>query len=127
MDESTDISTKINADEQLTFTAIQSARLDKLLVDMLCAYDREKTILPVVETGLGSEISTATDLQRHWQARFKTEYFSLEKSRIDTLMSGALLDVGWSATASDGMGIWMPTEAIDISEVEGDVRFVPGQ
>lgn len=94
---------------------------------MLGAYDREKTMLPVVETGLGSEIGTATDLQKHWQRRFKTEYFSLDKDRIDTLMIGTLRDVAWSATASDGMGVWMPTEAIEYSEVEGNLRFVPGR
>lgn len=118
-------------EQQITFAAIQRARLDKLLVDILGAYDREMTSVPVagvsVETGLGSEINTATDLQKRWQARFKSEYSTIDKYRSNKLMSSTLRDVVWSATASDGMGTWIPTAAIDYSEVEGNARFVAGQ
>lgn len=91
------------------------------------AYDREMTTLPVVETGLGSEINTANDLQKQWQARFKSQYTSIDKYRFDKLMTGALQDVEWSATASEGMGVWVPNDAIEYSEVEGNARFTPGQ
>lgn len=46
--------------QKITFATIQRARLDKLLVDMLRAYDKEATAVPlggiITETGLGSEI-----------------------------------------------------------------------
>lgn len=80
-----------------------------------------------VETGLGSEIKTATDLQKHWQSRFTTEYLGFDKYRFKNLMSSSLQDVVWSATASDGLGVWEPTHVVDISEVEGNTRFIPGQ
>lgn len=117
--------------QKVTFAAIQRARLDKLLVEMLRAYDREMTAVPlggtVIETGLGSEIETASTLQKHWRSRFKSEYSKIEKLRYDGLISGSLRDVAFSALASDGLGVWMPSEAIDISEVEGNTRFMPGQ
>lgn len=98
---------------------------------MLSAYDREMTTVPIggvcLETGLGPEINTATDLQKHWQSRFKSEYFGIDKYRFDNLMSSSLQDVVWSATASDGLGVWMPTHVVDISEVEGNTSFIPGQ
>lgn len=110
---------------------IQDARLDRLLVEMLGAYDREMTTVPVggvsFETGLGQEINTATDLQKRWQSRFKSEYCGIEKYHLDSLVSGSLQDVVWSATASDGLGVWKPTHVVDISEVEGNTRFTPGQ
>lgn len=98
---------------------------------MLCAYDREMTAVPlggtVIETGLGSEIGTASTLQEHWRLRFKSEYSKIENLRFDRLMSGSLRDVVFSAIASDGLGVWMPREAVDVSEVEGNTIFVPGQ
>lgn len=55
---------------KITFSAIQRARLDKLLADMMVAYDKETIAAPlggrVVETGLGSEIDVASTLQEHW-------------------------------------------------------------
>ncbi|KAJ4422430.1 hypothetical protein N0V82_002878 [Gnomoniopsis sp. IMI 355080] len=117
--------------KNITFPMIQDARLDRLLVEMLGAYDREMTTVPVggvsFETGLGQEINAAADLQKSWQSRFKSEYFGIEKYRLDSLMSGSLQDVVWSTTASDGLGVWMPTHVVDISEVEGNTRFAPGQ
>lgn len=62
-----------NTTQKVTFSTIQRARLDKLLTDMLRAHDKEITAVPIrgkmFETGLGSEIDTATSLQRHWYAR----------------------------------------------------------
>lgn len=50
--------------QKITFASIRRARLDKLLVDMLRAYDRETTAVPLggtaMETGLGSEIESKT-------------------------------------------------------------------
>lgn len=46
--------------QKITFSAIQGARLDKLIADMLSAYDKELTAAPgmVIETGLGPEIES---------------------------------------------------------------------
>lgn len=116
--------------QKVTFADIQRARLDKLLVDMFTAYEREKTAVNmhgvVLETGLGSELDTASTLQKHWQSRFKSEYFAIDKYRFDNLMVGTLKDVVFSAVASDGLGVWVPKEANEISEAEGNL-FVPGQ
>lgn len=61
------------------------------------------------------------------QSRFKSEYFAIDKYRYDNLMSGSLRDVVWSATASDGLGVWVPKEVVEMSEVEGDAKFNPGR
>ncbi|PSR94435.1 PUA-like domain-containing protein [Coniella lustricola] len=115
---------------KITFSAIQRARLDKLLADMVTAYDKEVVSAPlrgkVVETGLGSEIEVASTLQKHWQSRFESEYYRIDKYRFDKLMTGPLRDVVWSATATEGLGVWAPGKVIEISEAEGNTAFVPG-
>lgn len=120
------------ASHKVSFLTLQTARLDKLLVDMLRAYERETTSVnmhgDVVETGLGSEIETASSLQKYWQSRFKAEYFVIEKYRYDSLMTGRLQDVSFSAVASDGLGVWAPPkDAVEVSEAEGNMKFIPGQ
>lgn len=120
-----------SATQKITFATIQEARLDKLLTDMMRAYDREMTAVPLggtaTETGLGSEIETASSLQRYWESRFKSQYIGIDKYRYDDLMSGSLKDVVWSTLASDSLGVWAPKEAHEISEVEGNTTFVPGR
>lgn len=115
---------------RVTFPDIQEARLDKLLVDMLTAYEREKTAVNMhgvlLETGLGSELEAASTLRSYWQSRFKSQYLAIDKYRFHSLMSGTLKDVVFSAVASDGLGIWVPKETREISEAEGNL-FVPGQ
>lgn len=101
-----------------------------MIAELLLAYERDPT-LPFsgasVEAGLDIEIKLATDLQKHWQSRFKSDFTNIEKYRFDELMSSSLHDVAWSATASDGLGVWLPRHAVDISEAEGHTRFSPGQ
>lgn len=116
---------------KVTFAAIQRARLDKLLADMLKAYEREMTSINmhgiVVETGLGSEIEAASRLQKYWQSRFKSDYFFIDKYRFDSLLARRLQDVSFSAVASDGLGVWVPKESVECSEAESNMRFIPGQ
>lgn len=56
--------------QKITFSAIQSARLDKLIADMLRAYDKESTAAPlggmIVETGLGPEIESKSFLRKRF-------------------------------------------------------------
>jgi hypothetical protein len=61
------------------------------------------------------------------QSRFKSEYHAIDAYRFNKLMAGSLRDVIWSATASEGLGVWVPKKAIAVSEVEGDNTFIPGQ
>lgn len=123
--------TKTATTQKITFPAIQRARLDKLLTDVLRAYERETNSINmhglVVETGLGSESELASSLQKHWQSRFKSEYFMIEKYRLDSLIAESLKDVTFSAVASDGLGVWMPKDAKEVSEAEGHTQFTPGQ
>ncbi|KAF3770145.1 hypothetical protein M406DRAFT_245904 [Cryphonectria parasitica EP155] len=122
---------KLDEEHKITFSVIQRARLDKLLADMLRAHDKEATAVPLgdnaIETGLRSETETASSLQRCWQSRFESDYLAIDKYRYEDLMSGSLRDMVWSATASDGLGVWIPKEVIEISEVEGNATFFPGQ
>lgn len=117
--------------QKITFPTIQRARLDKLLTDVLRAYERETTSINmhglVVETGLGPEVEFASSLQKHWQSRFNLEYFTIEKYRFDSLIAESLKDVTFSAVASDGLGVWVPKETKEISEAEGNTQFTPGQ
>lgn len=66
-------------------------------------------------------------LQKHWQTRFRSEYFAISKHRYADLMSGSLKEVAFSVVASDGLGVWTPKQAVEVSEVEGDAQFEPGQ
>lgn len=120
-----------SATQKITFAIIQAARLDKLLADMMRAYDRETTAVPLggaaTETGLGSEIETALSLQKYWESRFKSQYLGIDKYRYNKLMTGSLKDIVWSKLASDSLGVWAPPEVCEISEVEGNTTFVPGQ
>lgn len=118
---------EVDAAHKVTFEVIQNARLDKLLVDMIKAYEQVTTSVYLHETGLGPEIETASSLQRYWQSRFKAEYFAIDQYRFERLVTGRLHDVSFSAVASDGLGVWVPKVAIECSEVEGNMRFVPGE
>lgn len=116
--------------QRITFPAVQRARLDELLADMLRACERATTTHGlVVETGLGSEVDAASRLQKHWQSRFQSEYAGTEKYRLDILRAESLQDVTFSAVASDGLGVWVPKEATneEISVAEGNTQFIPGQ
>lgn len=117
--------------KKISFSAIQGARLDRLLADMLMAYHKQVTSVKlngtVIETGLGPEIEAASSLLKHWQSRFKSEYFSVDKYRYSNLVSGSLRDVKFSSTATDGLGVWVPNEEVETSEVEGSARFIAGE
>ncbi|POS73559.1 hypothetical protein DHEL01_v208052 [Diaporthe helianthi] len=112
-----------------TFSVIQNTRLDKLLADIIHVYENESTARPrIAEMGLGSEVEKVQSLQKHWRARFKSEYFSLDQYRLDRLFSNALRDVLFSAIASDGLGIWSPKEPLahELSEAEVALHYTPG-
>lgn len=61
------------------------------------------------------------------RSKFKSEYYAIGKYRFDKLMAGSLRDVIWSATASEGLGIWVPKNATEVYEADGDNTFTPGQ
>lgn len=115
---------------KITFSTIQSTRLDKLLSDIIHVCERKgiQTRPLDAEVGLGSEIETAQNLQKHWRARFKSKYFALDKYRLESLLSNALQDVSFSDVASDGLGVWLrnDTPTLALSEVEGNLHFTPG-
>lgn len=115
--------------QKTTFSVIQETRLDKLLADIIHAYEDESTTRPcIAEMGLGSEVEQVQSLQKHWRARFKSEYFALDQYRLGSLFSSALRDVLFSAIASDGLGIWSPKEPLthELSEAEVTSHYTPG-
>lgn len=118
------------ANQNITLPTIQHTRLDKLLADIIHAYEIESSSArpPSSEVGLGSEIEKVQSLQKHWRARFKSEYFALDKYRLDDLFSHALRDISFSSIASGGLGIWSPKEPIAHELSEGEVRshYIPG-
>lgn len=120
----------IQASPKITFSTIQTTRLDKLLADIIYVYEIESFSArpPIAEVGLGSEIEKVQSLQKHWRARFKSEYFALDQYRLKNLFSNALRDVLFSAVASDGLGIWSPKEPIthQLSEAEVSLHYTPG-
>lgn len=120
----------IQAGPKLTFSTIQTTRLDKLLADIIYVYEIESSSArpPIAEVGLGSEIEKVQTLQKYWRARFKSEYFALDQYRLENLFSNALRDVSFSAIASDGLGIWSPKEPIphQLSEAEVSLHYTPG-
>lgn len=118
------------ASQKITFSVIQNTRLDKLLAETIQVYENENNSARprIAEVGLGSEVETVQSLQKQWRARFKSEYFALDQYRLDSLFSNALRDVLFSAIASDGLGIWSPTQPIahELSEAEVSLHYTPG-
>lgn len=118
------------ASQKITLSVIQNTRLDKLLAEIIHAYENESrpARTHIAEVGLGSEVEKVQSLQKHWRARFKSQYFALEQYRLDSLVSNALRDVLFSAIASDGLGIWSPKEPIanELSEAEVSLHYTPG-
>ncbi|KAK7717636.1 hypothetical protein SLS64_003131 [Diaporthe eres] len=110
------------ASPKITFSTIQTARLDKLLGDIIYVFEIESSSAraPIADVGLGSEIEKVQSLQKHWRARFKSKYFALDQYRLEHLFSNALREVSFSAIASDGLGIWSPKDPIthQLSEAE---------
>lgn len=119
-----------HASQNITFSVIQNTRLDKLLAEIIRVYEIESdSARPrIAEVGLGSEVEKVQSLQKHWRARFKSEYFALDQYRLDSLFSNALRDVVFSAIASDGLGTWSPKQSIvhELSEAEVSLRYTPG-
>ncbi|KAJ0118496.1 hypothetical protein J7T55_009279 [Diaporthe amygdali] len=117
-------------DRRITVPVIQHTRLDKLLSDIIHIYETEgHPDRPLAtDVGLGSEIETARSLQKHWRTRFKSDYFALDKYRLEYLFSNALRDVSFSAVASDGLGVWLPKEVLpaELSEAEASLHYTPG-
>lgn len=118
------------ASQRIAFSTIQDTRLDKLIADIIRVFEIESSSArpSIAEVGLGSEIEKVHSLQKHWRARFKSEYFALDQYRLDDLFSSALRDVLFSAIASDGLGIWWPKEPVthELSEAEVSLHFTPG-
>ena len=118
------------ASQNITFSVIQNTRLDKLLTEIIRVYEIESdSARPrIAGVGLGSEVEKVQSLQKHWRARFKSEYFALDHYRLGSLFSNALRDVVFSAIASDGLGTWSPKQSIahEISEAEVSLHYTPG-
>jgi hypothetical protein len=116
--------------QRITFSAIQDTRLDKLLADIIHVQEnpRDPTTSRITEVGLGPKLGKVQSLQRYWRARFKSQYFALDKLRLNNLFSNALRDVLFSAAASDGLGIWAPNRPIahELSEAEVSLHYTPG-
>lgn len=108
----------------IDFDTIRKARLDKLLVDMLCRENRP-TPTPIQ---FRADMSTAASLQRQWRTRFRAEYFEMDQKRYMTLIrSGRLKDVVYNGSAEGGCHLWRTTVCKQLSELESDQRFEAGK
>lgn len=115
--------------QKIAFQAIQHARLDKLLADMLLASQEKSADViskDVAEaTGLRPEITNARNLQGYWRARFKSDYLSIDRRRYDSIAKD-LRDAWFPSTVGE-KGDTRLHEAIGLSEADGTTHFVPGQ
>lgn len=116
------------ASQKVDISTVQRSRFDKLLADITLADEKgadEESKSKFAATGLWAEIETARSLQKSWRARFKNEYFALDRRRCDDLIAGGLRDILFS-NVSGGRDD-LPQKAVVLSEQEMLAYFVPGQ
>ncbi|KAJ6446479.1 lysozyme [Purpureocillium lavendulum] len=103
---------------------IRKARLDKLLIDILNPENH-------LDTGLSypwPRTETAARLQRQWRARFRGDFFDLDKTRYQALpKTGPLRGVTFRDVADSAGDSWRATATEALSEVGRDSQYEAGQ
>ncbi|KAL7923943.1 hypothetical protein ACQKWADRAFT_311735 [Trichoderma austrokoningii] len=108
----------------LDFAAIQNARLDKLLSDMLTLSHQQ----PLLHTRYRLDTLMAERLQRLWMARFREKYFNIDQLRHQNLSkTGLLKDVMFNDAATDSWDWWQVEGRETQSGLELNLQFKPGQ
>lgn len=108
----------------ISLDTIRSVRLDKLLEDLLSRENRA-TPTPIQ---FRADVATAASLQRHWRGRFRADYFEIERLRYVNLPKiGRLRGVVFDDSAKDERTRWRTRTRQQLSELEGELHFEPGQ
>ncbi|KAF4979641.1 hypothetical protein FZEAL_4198 [Fusarium zealandicum] len=107
----------------IEFAAIENARLDKLLLDIV---DPENRPSPT-PTRFDVDVRLAERLQRRWRARFREDYFTIDQERYLSLSkTGRLKDVEFNLESGSGQERWKAKGCETLSELEGNLEFEPG-
>ncbi|KAF7543880.1 hypothetical protein G7046_g9911 [Stylonectria norvegica] len=107
----------------LEFATIESARLDKLLADIL---DPDKHPSPM-PSRFRIDLDLAESLQRHWRRRFREAFFTIDQNRAKRLSTtGRLKDVVFTNDPKNPRALWKTKTCEELSEVEGNLQFEPG-
>ncbi|KAK0711669.1 PUA-like domain-containing protein [Lasiosphaeris hirsuta] len=111
----------------LDFTAIKTARLDKLVADMISWGTRITT----VSAKSRAFIDNAARLQRAWRTRFRSLYFMIDEIRtVDLATSGSLREVSFITPTRTDTAVpnaWRASEMEPVSSIEGNLHFRVGQ
>ncbi|KAK3356924.1 PUA-like domain-containing protein [Lasiosphaeria hispida] len=111
----------------LDFTAIKTARLDKLVADMISWGTR----VTMVSAKSPAFVDNAARLQRAWRARFRSLYFMIDEIRtVDLATSGSLREVSFVTSTRIDMAVpnsWRASEMEPVSSIEGNLHFRVGQ
>lgn len=108
----------------LDFAAIQNARLDKLLSDMLALGHQQALLHPRIRV----DTLMTERLQRLWMARFREKYFNIDQLRHQNLSkTGLLKDVIFNDAATGSWDLWQAEGRETLSGLETNLQFKPGQ
>lgn len=108
----------------IEFATIQNAHLDKLLSDIVSPGNRP---IPT-PTRFRDDVIVAERLQRMWRTRFLEGYFTIDQDRYHNLpRTGRLKDVVMNNTDESSQGRWRAKTREALSELEGNLKFEPGQ
>jgi hypothetical protein len=115
----------------LDFETIEYARLDKLLDELLQFAGTLKTsgLTPELLLRFGVDVSQAKSLRRLWRRRFREQFFMIDQHRCAVLVEGGRLkDVSFNNSLEYDLGKWQTKKLTGpVSEVEGNLKFEPGQ
>ncbi|KAH7170397.1 PUA-like domain-containing protein [Dactylonectria macrodidyma] len=112
-----------NGTPMIEFSTVQTARLDKLLSDIVNPGNRP---LPT-PTRFSDDVTVAERLQRLWRTRFLESYFTIDQNRYNTLpRTGRLHDVVMTDPQENSPGRWRAKAREALSELEGNLKFEPG-
>lgn len=109
----------------ISFSSIITARLDKLLDDMLNKdYHSDE-----MSVQFRAQLSIAESLQRQWRNRFREQYSDIDTARYFALTEkdGMLEDMVFNMSRPDYGNIWIPKQVEALSEKEGNDECKAGQ
>ncbi|KAI1754362.1 hypothetical protein F4782DRAFT_539183 [Xylaria castorea] len=114
----------------IDFEAIEYARLDKLLSEIVQFADAMKTsdLSPEFLLRFRVNVSRAKNLRRLWRRRFREQFFMIDKHRCAILVEGGRLkDVSFNSSLDYDLGKWQTMRVSGpVSEVEANLQFEPG-
>ncbi|CAJ2506423.1 Uu.00g005530.m01.CDS01 [Anthostomella pinea] len=113
----------------LDFEAIEFARLDKLLAELLAFAEMVKVASFTADLPLRFrvDVSHAKSLQRIWRRRFREQFFMMDQHRCAILVKGGRLkDVSFNNSLTYDVSKWETKMSDPISELEGNLQYEAG-